>query len=103
MNERNRLAEQRVLEWDSHLKRIDELMARAGHIRASAVASPEFEGQIAQIAMDRDRVARAIEGLRHQPFDRWPNEAAHEPGLRGPLEQIGLQLEQLLTAVFARP
>lgn len=104
MNERARLAEQRVREWDSHMKRIDELMARAGQVPASAVAaSPEFEAQIAQIVVDRNRVAKALEDLRHQPFERWPEEAVRGHGVKGSLEEIGVQLEQLLTAVFARP
>lgn len=104
MSEVSRLAEQHVSEWDANLRRIDELMERARKARAAASqAPPEFDSQLAQLRTDRERIVRVIEDLRRQPFETWPDEAIHEPGLRGTLKAIGEQLEQLLTAVFARP
>ena len=95
------LAEQHILESESHLRHIDELMARANQSPVSASASTEVQERLKQIEADRVRLAQELKDLRlGLGTDGGNDAAARGAGLISELRAIGLQLEHVLTAVF---
>jgi hypothetical protein len=100
MNESVRLAEQHVREWDSHLRHLDEMWEKA---RSAPSRPPEIDAQLMQIRQDRDEIAKALDALRHEPFDAWPKGARPPGGLGTTLETVGDELQRVVTALFVRP
>jgi hypothetical protein len=97
MSQIDRLVEQHFLESQSHLRHIDELMAKAREARASKLVSAEHEGQLSRLEQDHARVAGELHALRGKPAT--PEAVEHSKGLTGMLKTIGLELEKALTAI----
>ncbi len=100
MDEITKLVEQHIRESESHLLYIDELMERARVAQARAPVASDLEARLVQIRQDRDRLAGELEEIRRQPVHDWPKLAKRGEGLTGVLKAVGLQLEQILAAVF---
>ena len=100
MDEITKLAEQHILESESHLRHIDEMMARADQSRAKSPIAPDVEAQLAQIKNDRDGLAQELVDIRRQPVDDWSSVAKRGEGLKGLLGTVGLQLEKVLGTIF---
>jgi hypothetical protein len=91
------LAEQRILEAEAHLKRIDELMTQA---RPEPVGAGDE--LLARLDAERAELRRALEGLRRAPV-REPAQAVEAgKGLAAKLHRLGDEIEKLLTAVGDR-
>lgn len=95
------LAEQHILESASRLRHIDALMARASRERLKDTTVAQAEARFRQIESDRNRLAQALDSLQCSPRVRGPDFVTRAEGLKGLLESVGLQLEQLLAAVLA--
>ena len=100
MDEITKLVELHIRESESHLLYIDELMERARVAHAKNPVAPDVEERLAQIKRDRDRLAGELDEMRRQPVHDWPKQAKRGEGLKGVLKAVGLQLEQVLAAVF---
>lgn len=101
MNTIGNLAEQHILEAESHLRHIDELMARANQSPVSASASTEAQKRLRQIAADRARLAQELKDIRLKlGTGSGHDAAARGKGLSSELHAVGLQLERVLAAVF---
>jgi len=100
MDEITKLVEQHIRESESHLLHIDELMERARVAHAKAPAASDLVERLAQIRQDRDRLAGELDEIRRQPVHDWPKLVKRGEGLKGVLKAVGLQLEQVLAAVF---
>lgn len=100
MNKIIQLAEQHILESQSHLRHIDELMAKAQEARAKNSLKPEIEAQLAQIQGARDKWAEELKAFSQQPGDDSTDALKRGEGLKGGLQTVGLELEKALTAVF---
>lgn len=94
------LVEQRILESESHLRHVDELMAKARAARANAALSPDTATQLSRIEQDRDRLSREVHALRKIPA---PEVAERSNGLKSVLKTLGLELEKTLTAIGDKP
>ena len=100
MDTRNELAERHILESESRLRHIDELMAKARQLPPKEPAMTQTAALLAQIQIDRDRLAKDLEALRHLPRGEGSDVAQRSEGLKGALETVGSQLEKALAAVF---
>jgi hypothetical protein len=97
------LAERHILESESHLRHIDELMARASHPSVSASVSTEVQEKLSQIQADRIRLAQELKDLRLGLGTGGGSDAAvRGAGLNSALRAVGLQLEHVITAIFDR-
>lgn len=94
------LVEQRILESESHLRHIDELVARARAARANAAVSPQTATQLSRLEQDHARVAREVHDLRKAPAS---DADERSKGLKSVLETLGLELEKTLTAIGDKP
>jgi hypothetical protein len=96
----NELAEQHIRESESRLRHIDELMDKARQVAEREAAPSETAALLAQIQRDRDRLARDLEALRHLPQGAGQDLVQRSEGLKGLLQNLGAQLQRVLTAVF---
>lgn len=94
------LVEQRILESESHLSHIDELMAKARAARANAAVSSQTASHLNRLEQDHARLAREVHDLRKTPA---PDAAERSKGLKSVLATLGLELEKTLTAIGDKP
>ncbi|WP_298828077.1 hypothetical protein [uncultured Piscinibacter sp.] len=102
MNKMIELAEQHILESESRLRHIDELMARARAAPVKKEAATETEALLRQIEADRNKLARELEEIQRLPRGEGSDIVKRGEGLKGLLESVGLQLEHALGAIFER-
>jgi hypothetical protein len=100
MNKIIHLAEQHILESQSHLRHIDEMMARAQEARAENAFKPEVETELARIQSARDKGEEELNAIQQQPSDDSVDTVQRSEGLSGVLHTVGLELEKALTSVF---
>ncbi|OYY60668.1 MAG: hypothetical protein B7Y51_11390 [Burkholderiales bacterium 28-67-8] len=101
MDKINDLAEQHIRESASRLRNIDELMVRARATSKPELA-PRTEALLMQIQADRNKLARELEEIQGLPRGEGSEIIKRHEGLNGLLESLGLQVEQVLGAVFER-
>jgi len=97
MDETTRLAEQRILEWESRLKHIDELMERAARAQAIGSAEAGARDRLRQARERRDRLALEVQSLRERGAQASDEVIARSGGLRKMLDLLGQELSNLLT------
>ena len=100
MDKMKDLAEQHILESASRLRHIDELMARARSAPLKEETAIGTEALLRQIESDRNKLARELEEIQRLPRDEGSDIVKRGEGLKGLLESVGLQLEQVLGAIF---
>ncbi len=94
MTNLSQLVEQHILEYESHLTHIDELIARASKVSIPAEVHDEF----ATLKEKRDVLAKEVAALKQKPLKNWRKEDIPLSGL-GPMVIWGIvaqQLEKLL-------
>ncbi len=91
------LVEQRILESESHLRHIDELLAKA---RGNAALAPQTATQLSRFEQDHERLTREVDALRKSPA---PDADERSKGLKAVLQTLGLELEKTLTAIGDKP
>jgi hypothetical protein len=95
------LAEQHILQSESHLRHIDELMVRAREVPLKGTASDETAALLARIKLDHDRFTQELDEIRCLLPARERSEVLKRAeGLKGVLENVGLELEKTLGAIF---
>lgn len=92
MSQVDRLIEQHILESESHLRHIDELMDKARE--ASVDLAPALATRLGEIGAMRDAAAGDLAGLRLQTGQSDPAE------VKSTLQTIGAELEKALAAVM---
>ena len=100
MNEIGKLAEQHILESASHLRHIDEMMARANQPHGKLKITPDTAAQLAEIQKTRDRLAQNLDNIRRQPAGSGIDPVKSAEEVKGLLAAVGLQLEQALGAMI---
>ena len=100
MDKMKDLAEQHILESASHLRHIDELMARARTVPLKEETATRTEALLRQIESDRNKLARELEEIQRLPRGEGSDIVKRGEGLKGLLESVGLQMEQVLGSIF---
>ena len=100
MDQMNQLAEQHILESQSHLLHIDELMAKAREAGAKHPLPPEVDTRLTQIQGERDKYAGELNAIRQPPGGHSADTLKRGEGLNGVLQTVGLELEKALAALF---
>ena len=94
MTDIEQLAEQHIMEHESRLKHIDELLARAraGAGPGQAEISPELE----KLAAQREELAGHLERMRLRPRNDWREREIELAGPMGIWDAVAQQLEKLV-------
>jgi hypothetical protein len=90
MTDVRQLAEQHILEYESHLAHMDEFIARAN--KASIPA--EVHGEFTTLKEKREALADEIAALKRKPLKDWRKEDIPLAGL-GPMVMWGIVAQQL--------
>ncbi len=101
MDEISNLAERHIRESESHLRHIDEMMARANQSRSTVLVAPDIELSLVQIRRQRDQLEQELADIRRQPAGDWSGVAKRSEGLKGVLQTVGGQLEKILAVILA--
>jgi hypothetical protein len=92
MTQLNRLIQQHILEHESRLKHVDELLERAQE-RAQAGDAAE---QLAKAKRERDKLSGRVEELKLRPPDQWSEEEFEKTGPMVVWDTLAQELEKLV-------
>jgi hypothetical protein len=94
MTQLNRLIQQHVLEQESRLKHIDELLERAQ--QKAARRESDAAEQLAEVKRERDRLSSQVEEFRVRPPDQWSEEEFRKTGPMVVWDTVAQELEKLV-------
>lgn len=95
------LAEQHILESESRLRHIDELLVKARQPFLSAPAASELRTLLSQVSANRARLGQELEEVR-RAFVQGSDSRTAQRGqsLKSSLEEVGIELERALMAII---
>jgi Skp family chaperone for outer membrane proteins len=88
------LAEQHIIEFESRLKHIDELLARANE----DVTGEEHElaEELKELTSKRDELASHLEKMRLKSLEEWQEKEIEKAGPMGIWDAVAQQIEKLI-------
>ena len=99
MSELDRLANQHILESESHLRHIDEMMAKAKEAEAKQQLAADAASALTRLEQEHSRAKQELQSLGGLPRPATADTVARSEGVKGMLQKIGLELEKALTAI----
>ena len=90
----NDLAEQHILQYESRLKHIDELLGRAEKAK-----NQEEEPELKEIKQGREELSGEIEKLKKQPPEYWSKLGLEKAGPLGAWDAVAQRLEKLVERI----
>ncbi|MCZ4315188.1 hypothetical protein O4H66_17415 [Comamonadaceae bacterium G21597-S1] len=99
MSELDRLANQHILESESHLRHIDELMAKAREAQAKQQLAADAASALPRLEREHGQATQELRALGQLPRPATADTVARSEGVKGVLQKIGLELEKALTAI----
>lgn len=94
MSKLNRLIQQHILEHESRLKHVDELLERAR--QRIAVAGSDDAEQVARVKLERDQLSSQVEAFKVKPPDQWSKEEFEKTGPMVVWDTLAQKLEKLI-------
>jgi hypothetical protein len=98
MTQLNRLVEQHILEHESHLKHLDELIERAEE-KISKTGGGEAEELLAKMKLERDQLSSRVEEFKLKPPDQWSEEEFEKTGPMVIWDTLAQKLEKLIERI----
>lgn len=89
MTDINQLVERHVIEYESRLKHIDELLQRAQE------AKEESGAGLTELRRDREELSGHIQELKKQPPEYWQKKGLEKAGPMGVWDAVAQRLEDL--------
>lgn len=96
MSNTEHLIEQHIREYESRLRHIDELYARAHSAAADADKASGVHGKLDELAAQRSLLEETTAELRRMPLDRWREETALNAGPMAVWDVLAQKLEDFL-------
>ena len=93
MNQLNRMIQQHILEHESRLKHVDELLERAQQKIAKEEDAAE---QLAKAKQERDKLSSQVEEFKVRPPDQWSEAEFERTGPMVVWDTLAQQLEKLV-------
>lgn len=97
----DKLAERHILEHESHLKHIDELLERASNIASETAEQDEIKKELAELEQQRTNLLNHIDKLKQKSQDEWQEETIEEAGPMVVWELVAKRLEKLIERIHA--
>ncbi len=91
--------EQRIREYDLHLRHVDELMGHAAQELAQRAPDPETGALLAKLKADRDRLAGWLEDARRKHPQDWRRDEIRQAGPMGIWDAIAQSVEELVERI----
>ncbi|MES9937084.1 MAG: hypothetical protein ABW120_16540 [Sedimenticola sp.] len=96
MTSENLLVEQRIREYESRLKHLDEMIEKAATGVGEAQAHDEIKAKLKQIQKERDKLESHYEQMKLTPGENWEVEEIEKSGPMGIWDVLAQDLEHLL-------
>ena len=96
----DQLAERHILEHESHLKHIDELLDRASKGAAKLSEPDKAKDELAEIEEQRVKLLNHIEQLKQKSREEWQEETIEEVGPLVMWELVAKRLEKLIERIY---
>lgn len=80
MSKTDELVNQHILEYQSRLKHIDELIAKAHAVSENSAAAQSVKAELSEYKAQRDKLARGLEDHDHISVDNWRNDLIQSSG-----------------------
>lgn len=94
----NQLVQQHILEHESRLKHVDELLERARNDVAQAGGSGTDE-ELAGLKLERDKLSSRVEAFKLKPPEQWSTEEFEKTGPMVIWDALAQQLEKLIERI----
>ena len=88
------LIEQHILQYESRLKHIDELLEHAEKAK-----DEEKESELTEVKQDREELSSHIEKLKKQPPEYWSKQGLEKAGPLGAWDAVAQRLEKLVERI----
>ena len=94
MTNMNQLVQQHIIEYQSRLKHVDELIERGQAVAIKAgVGAAE---QLAEAKRERDQLSSRVESFKLKPPDQWSEEEFEKTGPMVVWDTLAQKLEKLV-------
>lgn len=90
------LVEQHILEHESRLKHIDELLERAEKAVGDEAERGQLSAELTVLKRDREELSGLIEKIKQDPAEYWQKKAFEKAGPMGMWDAVAQRLEKLL-------
>jgi len=94
MTQLNRMIQQHILEHQSRLKHVDELLERAQ--QKGTKTEGDAAEQLAQAKQERDKLSSQVEEFKLRPPDQWSEEEFEKTGPMVIWDTLAQKLEKLV-------
>jgi uncharacterized coiled-coil DUF342 family protein len=95
----SQLVEQKIEQYDSHLKHIDELLERSSKGLAQSPEHADLHAEITNLKIERDKFASHIDALKQGPIDDFQEKMIEKSGPMGIWDALAQQLEKLVERI----
>ena len=99
MTDKNHMVEQHIMQYESHLKHIDELLERGRKGAGEAPEPAEASKALEELAGEREKLASHIEEMRLKPKEDWQEQEIELAGPMGIWDAVAQQLEKLVERI----
>lgn len=99
MTDINQLVEQHILQHESRLKHIDELLARAKKVAEQADEETKIRAELKDAKRDREELADRIQELKEASPEYWQKRALEKAGPMGVWDAVAQRLERLVERI----
>lgn len=90
------MIEQHIVQYESHLRHIDEMLRRAHkHVEAGS-APPEAEKELNNIKGEREKLAEHLSEMKRRTPEDWERETFTQAGPMGIWDAVARRLEKLV-------
>ena len=95
----NHMVEQHIVQYESHLKHMDELLERARKGVDETPEHAEVSEALEKLAGEREKLAGHVEELRLKPLEDWQEQEIELAGPMGIWDAVAQQLEKLVERI----
>jgi uncharacterized coiled-coil DUF342 family protein len=95
----SQLVEQKIEQYDSHLKHIDELLERSSKGMTGKPEHADIPAQVAKLKAERDKFAEHVDALKQKAMADAQEEMIEASGPMGVWDALAQQLEKLVERI----
>lgn len=96
MSSKEHLIEQHILEYESRMRRIDELYQRAHEAAAGQDAKSEAHKRLDELSAQRSLLREGTEEIRSIPLDKWREDMVRNAGPMAVWDILAQKLEDFV-------
>ena len=99
MTDINTLIERHIIEHESRLKHVDELLERAKKVADEGTEGAELRAEVTELKRGREELSGRIQELKKESPEYWQKKALEKAGPMGVWDAVAQRLENLVERV----